>query len=706
MVRFSFRRIVLLSASLLPLAPVAAQAQSAPAQSAPVTAPVTALAPVLVQARQWQEDEKSLPASVAVVPAETLTSPLWDSIAAIAKVTPNVQIEQSTVQSRVVIRGMTAANTALQDPVGYFVNDVALPHGALQAPRLFDTGSMEVLKGPQGTLYGRNTEAGAIKVNTADPSRTPRAGAEVSVGFRDGATGWSPTTVASGQASAPLSNDSAASLAVRGETTDGVHRNRWDGSSTGGDLDRWTLSGGVSAFAGDDTDVTLKSVVERSDQGKQRMRYISGAFTTPRYETNYNTGSWDRALTSVQSAKVVHQAGDLELTSVTGWTHYDRDFLMDLDGWSVQSLRNTLAHTDDAVSQELRLATTDPQADVRWLGGLYTFREWTDLDFTSGSALNHRETTIDQTGVAAFGQVEVSLTDRLRAGLGSRVEWIGQDGQQTYSTASSRALFDSSQDTVTLLPRVSLSYDVTADSMLYGSYARGYLPGGYNYGSAGSADAFMYDPEYSWTGEVGLKNSLLDDRLSTRLALFHTSTRNKQIFDLVPGGTQRVSNAARAEIYGAEASADAKLDARWSLFASGGWQQAEATSYQALVQQGASLVNTDLSGKDLPMAASFTYGLGVRYDGTAGGSASGWFGQASLNGSGPFFFDSLNVAKQSAYLLADAEAGYRFGSVEVAVWGSNLLDENVYSRAASTPSGLIAEDGDGRELGLRMKAYW
>ncbi|GAB3120324.1 TonB-dependent receptor [Novispirillum itersonii] len=698
MVRLSMRGALVLSASLGPLLmmPVRAAAQTAPAQPGSVT-----LAPLTVEARQWKEDEQDLPASVSVLRGDTLGTPLWDSLAAVAKVTPNVQIEQSTVQSRVVIRGMTAANTALQDPVGYFVNDVALPHGASQAPRLFDTASMEVLKGPQGTLYGRNTEAGAIKVITGEPSRTLRAQAEASVGFRDGATGWSPTTVASGQVSGPVTGDVAASLAVRGETTDGVHRNRWDGSSTGGDLDRWTLSGGVSAFVGDDTEVTLKSVVERGEQGKQRMRYITGAFTTPRYETNYNTESWDRTLTAVQSAKVVHQAGDLELTSVTGWTHYSRDFLMDLDGWSVQALRNTLSHTDDAVSQELRLATADPQARVRWLGGLYTFREWTDLEFTTGTAATRRTTTIDQTGAAAFGQVEIGLTDRLRAGLGSRVEWLGQDGHQTYATATGRTTFDGSRDSVTLLPRASLSFDVTDSSLLYGSYARGYLPGGYNYGSAGTAEGFTYDAESSWTAEVGLKNRFWEDRLNTRLALFHTTTRDKQIFDLVPGGTQRVSNAARAEIYGMEASAEARLDGNWSVFASGGWQHAEATEYRAMVQQGAALVSTDLSGRTLPMAASVTYGLGVRYDAEAG-----WFGQASLNGSGPFYFDSLNVARQGASLLADAEIGYRFAGVDVALWGSNLFDENVYSRAAATPVGIIAEDGDGRELGLRIKAYW
>ncbi len=105
---------------------------------------------------------------------------------------PNVAIEQSSVQTHVVMRGMSVANTGLQDPVGYFVDGVALPFGATQSPGFFGLQSMEILKGPQGTLYGCNTEAGAIKVETRAPSWTPSALLDLTAGFADGAAGRAP----------------------------------------------------------------------------------------------------------------------------------------------------------------------------------------------------------------------------------------------------------------------------------------------------------------------------------------------------------------------------------------------------------------------------------------------------------------------------------------------------------------------------------
>lgn len=655
---------------------------------------------VEVSARQWKEDLQQVPGSVSVLSGEDLEKPLWNSVAAVSKVAPNVEIEQSSVETRVVMRGMTSANTALQDPVGYFINDVALPLGASQAPQLFDIERMEILKGPQGSLYGRNTEAGAIKVFTKDPSWTPSAWGDLSTSFKDGANGWIPSVIAGGGVSGALVDQKlAASLAVRMETSNGVYRNLYDGADNGGKTDRWALSSGFAWQAGPDTDVTLKSVTERDDLGKERMRYLTGPYATARYTTDYNTKSWDDKTTSVQALKVEHHFNDVDLTTVSGWTHFDHDFQMDLDTSPKATLPTTLSHRDDALSQEVRLSSSDTSARVRWLGGLYTYREWASLDYRSGTPTVRRQTDIDQTGWAGFGQVEVGLTDRLKLGVGSRLEWVGQEGDLALTTSTGTSRYQRDLNEVTVLPRFTLSYELQPETMIYGSYARGYLPGGYNYSMARNADSLAYDPEYSWTAEMGAKSRF--GVVDGGLAFFDTRTRDKQIIDLIPGGTQKVSNAARAEIYGAELSLDAHLSDRWKTFSRLGWQHAEATSYTTDILRGGSLVATDLSGKRLPMAADVTYSIGIRYD-----EGEGWFGQTSVTGSGPYYFDSQNTLKQSGFAMLDGEIGYRFPTVEVSLWAANITNQNVYSRAVSTTAGAIVEDGIPREVGLRIKAQW
>jgi iron complex outermembrane receptor protein len=690
----------LLAVSWLALAtsPVGAQE---PVPSANTSGTVT-LETIEVEARQWRESVDKVPGSVDVLSGETIDNPLWSTLGAIPKISPNVQIEQSSVQSRVVIRGMTSANTALQDPVGYFVNGVALPYGASQAPQLFDLDQMMIAKGPQGSLYGRNTEAGAITVTTRDPDWTPTAWTRLDTSWRNGGERWSPALVAAARASGPVWDQTAAgSVAIRAETSDGVHRNLYDGSDTGGDVRRWTVSSGLTVRPGPDTDIAFKSVVERNDQGKQRMRYLTGQWATPAFTTNYNTPAWDDATTAVQSMRIDHRFDGVDLTSITGWTHYERDFQMDLETSPLATLPTLLSHRDDTWSQELRLASSDKAATVRWLAGLYGYRETAELDYRSGTPRVRRLTEIDQAGFAGFGQVEVSLTDRLRAGVGARLEWIQQDGVQSLTATTSNSRYDAQLQQMTLLPRFTLAYDLMPGTMLYSSYARGYLPGGFNYSMATSAATFAYDPEYSWTTEAGIRSRLFDDHLAAKLALFHTVTTDKQIIDLVPGGTQSISNAARAEIKGIELSLEAKLSERWRAFATLGLQDAEATEYETNVLRSGTLVQVDLSGNKLPMAADITWSAGLRYD-----EGAGWFGQVGLRGSGPYYFDSQNTLEQSSFTLVDVEFGRRFGDIEVAVFGANIFGESVHSRAVTTTSGIIVEDSNPREIGLRAKATW
>lgn len=703
MSRFSMRTALLASASLTALWGQVPSAAAAEAADPSPAADAIRLAPITVDARRWEETADRVPGTLAVVTDRHLASPVWQDLGDVVKLAPNVHVEQTSVQTRVVVRGATAANTGLQDPVGYFVNDVALPHGAQQAPILFDVERLELLKGPQATLYGRNTEAGAVKLSTADPTWSPSGSVTLTPSLRDGADGWEPAVTAAARVSGPLAADrAAASLAVRGETTDGVHRNRFDDADDGGRTDAMTLSGGLTLLAGDDTDIRLKSVVQRKDSGKQRMRYVTGPLATGRYVTDYDTDSWDEGTTAVQSLRLDRRFDDIDLTAVTGWTHYRRDFRMDLDGTRLPTLPTLMDHDDDALSQEVRLASADPDATVRWVGGVYAFREWTDLDFSIGTPRVTRRTTIDQTGLAGFGQAEVTVAEGLRVGLGGRVEWVTQEGRQSYLSATENRTYGRDLDSVTVLPRVSLSYDLSPSTMVFASYARGYLPGGYNYGMATSAATLAYDPEYSWTAETGVKGRLLDDRVTAGLTLFHTKTSDKQIVDLVPGGTQTINNAAEATVYGAEISAEAVVADGWHVLGGLGLQTAEASSYRATVMTPAGLRTLDLSGNALPLAPEVTYSLGLRYD--TGGD--GWFGEAMVTGAGPYFFDSGNTLEQSGYAQVDAVLGYRVGATAVSLWAANLFDEEIYGSMVASRTGTLVEDGAPREVGLRVTTTW
>lgn len=647
-----------------------------------------------VTARQWKEDPTKVPGSVAVIEAARLGGPGGDDFEAIASATPNVAIEQSSVQTRVVMRGMSVANTGMQDPVGYFVDGVALPFGATQAPGFFGLRSMEVLKGPQGALYGRNTEAGAIKAETRAPSWTPAASLDVSAGLAKGAGGNAPLGSLEGWVSgAAIPDRLALGLTIRAEGAEGPFRNRLDGRDDGGDTSRLGFSGAASLIVDDDTDVSFKSTVARNELGKMRMRYLGGAQATPRFETNYNTDAWDDSTSAVQALQVNRRFEDVELTAITGWTHYDRDFQMDVDTAALPTLPALYSHTDDALSQELRLASTDAAARLKWLGGFHAYREWTDIDYAIGTPRVTRRTEIDQTGVAGFGQVEYAVLERLRLGVGGRVEHVGQSGDQSYASAALNTAYGANQDVTAFLPRVTAAFDLTPETMLYASQARGYMPGGYNYAMASSAASFAYDPEYSWTTEVGVKTRSADGRLGAGVAAFRTVTRDKQVVEIAVGGATSYTNAGEAEVYGLEFEADAEIAPKLRLTGNFGLQHGEATDYRT--------PTTDYSGNRLPMTANYTWAAGLDY-----GKGEGVFAGARVRGSGPYYFDSANLVRQSAFATVDAEAGYDFGGVRVSLWATNLFDEGTYTRGLVAPLGQIVEDGAGREVGLRVSAKW
>lgn len=670
---------------------------------APAMADSTELAPLVVEARHWQDVLNEVPATVLVDQPEATDTELWHDLEAIAGRAANTHIEQSSVQTRLVVRGTTAANTGLQDPLGYFIDGVALPMGANQAPVLFNQQQVELIKGPQGALYGRNTEAGALKVITRAPADQPEVWVNLSHILVGGENDDQTRNVIAAGLSGPVTDNSlSAGLALRVEQGDTGYLNLPERSRDGGEVERYTLSASADWLLSDNTDLSLRSTLEKNDSGMARMRYQSGAFATPRQTTNYNIDAEQERRSGVHGLTVNHRlASGAELTAITGYTHYDRDFVMDLDAAQLPSPPSVLALENRMLSQEFRLSSAEGEPGMRWLLGSYLFTEESDIDFTIGAPSTLRQTTIDQDGIALFGQLELPLSPRLTLAAGARLEYLKQQGAQQMSSMFSRGQYSGESNHTELLPRVDLSYRTDGDLTLYVSLARGYLPGGYNYNLAGDLDSFTYDAEYSDTAEVGVKGALLNGRLNTSLALFYTRATDKQIVDLLPGGLQSISNAGEARIYGLELALDARLGGGWRSFAELGWQHAEATQYKGQTLIAGAPATVEFSGNDLPMAAPFSYSLGLAY-----AQQQGMFGQLRLNGSDGVFFDSANSLQQSAYSTVDLELGYQWRDLKVSLAARNLLDEHYVTRAVNTPNGQLVEDAAPREISLNLSTRW
>ncbi|WP_271272992.1 TonB-dependent receptor [Aliamphritea hakodatensis] len=656
---------------------------------------------VVVTARYWEEPEDKVPASTDVIDGDRLDG----EVTGLDRYISNIRIEESSVQTRVAIRGSTGYDTGLQDPVGYYVDGVALPLGGTQLPQLFNLEQIELIKGPQGTLYGRSSEAGVIKLESQRPDWEPAVSLEVQTGVTDGANGKEPSHVVSLRGSDELIADQlAGSVALRYEDTQGPFVNLADKDDHSGSVKNWSLSSGLDAQISDVTDVRFRSLLSEEDSGKSRLRYSTGTNATDRFTTNYNSQIFDDTQSAIHSLTIDHQMENFDVVSVTGLTNFRRDFRNDLDLTTFAIPETLLDLDDDMLSQEVRLES-DRDEDLRWLAGVYLYKQKTDVDFTIGGSLalarSTRETEIDQHGLAGFGQVEYALSQDWSLTLGTRVERISKDGRQNYITTAGNSSYSADVSETMVLPKATLAYQVSDSGMIYASVAKGYLPGGFNYGSAQSASSFTYDSESSVNSEIGYKDRYLNSRLGFSAAVFHIKTRDKQIVDLQPGFVQSIANAAETTSYGVELGADYAITPALSVYGHAGLMRTEADKFDTTVFSGGSFVPVSRAGNDLPLAPEFTYGAGVRYV-----ASQGLFGDLSVNGSGDYYFDSANTLKQSGYSRFDGELGYQFDGFSVSLVAENIFDEEIISRAVSTSSGTVVEDTAPRYIGIKLAANW
>lgn len=652
---------------------------------------------IKVNARQWQEDSINAPVSSTVIEEQYLNNTNTD-INIVSQHSANIALEQSSAQTRVSIRGISGIDNGLQDPVGYFVNGVALPLGGNQLPTLFNLKNIEIVKGPQGALYGRNTEAGAVKIESQDPTWEPSAFAEVSTAqIEGGKRDASSNSLSLGGANRLVGDTLAGSIALQLEDSEGSHYNDFDDSTTGSEVDKWSLSTGLTYYVSDNTDVEFKSIITKNEAGRNRFRFSTGPNQTDRFVTNTDTNGTQKIDTAIHSLKLIHNFEAFELTSITGLTDYSRDFEIDFDVTTIPLPPTQFDLSNNSLSQEIRLASNTEGRALKWLAGLYLYNESSNIDFSvSPMGLTRlRETNIDQDGQAIFGQLEYRFTPLWSASVGGRYESINQSGKQRFTALGASSDYTTDINQSEFLPKTSISFKPNAQNTIYLSYSKGYLPGGYNYNGANNQDTFTFDAEYSDTTELGWKSTSLSKRLNTSVTLFNTDISDKQIVDLLPGFVQSVSNIGEVNTQGLELGIDYQANSELSLYMNIGQQKSEAKSYQ-ITELG---VLQDLSGNELPYAPKTTYALGLHYD-----KKQGWFSHINLRGSSDYYLNSKNTLEQESLSILDADIGYQFKPFRLSFWGANLTGEEVVSRAVIVQGNTIVEDTLPKVVGLKVSA--
>jgi iron complex outermembrane recepter protein len=606
----------LLCAGATLLAPPIAMAEDAPSADPPAGT----LKEVIVTAQKRSEPLQRVPISIAAVTSQEIEQRSMTDLQQVAQATPNVsfyyQPQVGTTAGLIYIRGIGQNDTITTDDPGVGVYVDGVYYGRMQGVNIdsLDVARIEILRGPQGTLYGKNTIGGAVNIVTNEPSLESYAGdARLTGGSynRADATAW---------VSLPVVQDKlAVSLAAGSRNQSGYGTRLSDGQGMGNVKE---LDGRIDVRykASDTLELRLAADGTRinEDQADQKLLAVNPAsplvgllnlISNPPYDsrwltnsdfTSYATGSnFNRADIWGSSLTATWDAGPVTVKSITAYRRNKTDAGTDPDGSPLTLIDQITPLDQSQFSEELQFSGLSLGQRLNWVGGLYYFHELATQDVRDAvfTALLAPPIGLDASfntnvgarnwSYAAYGQGTYALTDKLHFTFGLRETYEEKAGSVfRYAPFSGDATIipftQHSRTWSSLTPKAALDYQFTPTVMGYVSFATGFKSGGFNGEANNAAGLVPYGPEKAYTYETGLRSEWLGRRLLANATAYYTDYKGIQytIGMASPNGQPNivVGNAASARIDGGELELALVPIENLTLSASGGLTDAKYTS--------------------------------------------------------------------------------------------------------------------------------
>lgn len=725
-----------LSLALSPAAAIAqAEASAVPADAAGET---HAAGEIVVTATKRAANAQDVPLAISVLGGEAIaTSQIRDGIG-LSRQTPNLAAESvmGAAMPRYRLRGIGTNDFAptATSSVGLYEDEVFLAAGSAQSEPLYDLDRVEVLRGPQGALWGKNTTAGAIHLVTAKPTAQFTGQGRLVFGTDN-------TAEAEGGLGGRVAEGVNARLAGVYKHRDGQYINDSNGTEAGR-YDIWDLRGQVDATLAPGADLQVKVHGGKSVQdqplghigllasGTDFDGYAQSA--TPGHLSNNGSGHTE-ARRFGADARLLVDLGGLSLTEIAAFEHSSSLIYSDDDANPVSNYEERYGGNSDTFTNELRLASRDG-GKLGWIAGTYFLHDITrsfgqlanygPINFgVNGNAYDFRVRTDN---LAGFGSVTYALTPQLHLAAGGRYTWERKavSGRAWEYVTQPGDLFDASRvgllyvdtaqgryvDTagspIAASPGhrswrkvtwdVSLDYKLSRDALLFARVAQGFRSGAFNTYVAAPGDLSVYDPETLTSYEGGIKTQWLHRRVTFNLTGFHYDIADMQVTVLQDVGT-RTQNAASAKVDGFEVELAAGPFEGLTFNLGYGFQASKYVDFTKAsvpfpINRGSPL---DLTGQSLERAPRHTLNLAGRYETPlAGGTliaSTDWrytsryrfqVWSDAVNISPAPFLDSAamqalvrDAFSQRALWLGDARLAWRAANgVEVALWVKNLTD--------------------------------
>ena len=703
---------------------------------------------VIVTAQKRAENIQEVPISITAFSGEFLEENGIQRVSQVAHITPNFSIAGSTQpsNSRIQIRGIGAAgNNAIEPSVGVFIDGVYYPRPGSTIGLLKDISSFEVLRGPQGTLFGRNTVAGAMNITTRNPSQETEGAIELGYGAYD-------LYEVGGSFNAALSDSVAGRIAFMYADRDGYGDNLLTGEEYGA-RDDLVVRGKLQFEVSDQLSVLVTAdhaKINAEGIGSEVLNATSNPVFEARNAALYGASpvtddSYDWKVNQVvnddhedeQSGVSVdinyEFANGTQLRSITAARTWEATYTDGDVNIARELIPGTTDYDNETLSQELQLTSPGGET-VDWLAGVYYYEEEYDIDLVRDAGEAFCAPTIaaiagpqfgaiclagpqegattnaftqELESLAVFGQATWNVNDALSTTLGLRWTDDEKDGDYVAVVNNLAAgLFAANENAVGMERNDSkttwfgnVSWNASDDLMLFATASTGYKSGGFNSQSGGSVplgDRRIFSPEETTNYELGVKSTLLDGTMTANATLYRMDIDDFQdrAFD---GLSFVVLNAGEVRQQGIE------VDINWvpieplRIVAGMGYLDSEYLSFRTAPGLPGGPPQ-DLTGERRNFSPEWQTSLTADWTQPLGNGLQ-WFVGTSWS-----WLDEQNVgtssnndpqAMQDAYSIVNARLGLRSaaGDWEIALFGNNLTEEDfcqtIFDQAFGAPIGAV-----------------
>ncbi|MCB2075531.1 MAG: TonB-dependent receptor [Novosphingobium sp.] len=704
-------------------------AHAAYAQEAGTTGePRYGLEEITVTARKRVEPMQDVPAAISALSAGELARRFDSDVRDFADSSPNIVIDDTQQGpggvAAIYIRGIGVADVekSVDPAVGVVFDDVYIGQSSGSLLKAIDIDRVEVLRGPQGTLFGRNATGGVINLARSRPTYDPTGKARVTYARFDS---WK----IEGVASTGLSDKIAVKVSGAWEKSDGYFHNAFY-DQPGQRSEFFAVAGALLFEPTDNLDIQLSYDHQETDQDPPQLVAVNkptdlfcaaynqcspspGVPTSGGRYISISDGPLQKNASfkfDMAIAKASYEFGaDMQFDYIFGWLKTDEKITQDFDAAPF-----TLYHTDRPArwrqtTNELRLTKGGSGPLTFVLGAYfwdsrYTINLKNYIGFAGAPLLTSaQDVTQTNKSYAAYGEADYDLTDKLTLTVGARYT---HDKKTSLVNDRTIFIYDSlveANPIVTIepslaggqivmtspvkkswskfTPRVSLSYDFTTDVMAYVLWSRGYRGGGFNgRPSTIGAATIPYDPETLDNYEIGFKSEFANGRVRLNGAVFLMKYKDQQQDLDVPapgtstGRENRTINASSAEFKGVELDLTAQLTENLRINGNLGYLDAKYKNFVGDIYSTGTPV--DATFLKIRRAPKWTWNLGATYETEIGPDASAWV-TGDVHYIGPHeitFLNNPNLRNGGQYLI-DASLNVKLNNTTVSVFGKNLTNE-------------------------------